>query len=170
MAGNENSGGARLGSGRKKKQNPHILEVFQVGMTMENDYLEEEIPKPNKVLCEFQLDGSTLQASEIYEKTWLWLENRGCTALISPELLDRYAMMYARWLHCEEHISRLGYIGSHPTTGGEVQSPYVKMSQDYMAQINRLWLEIYSIVKENSTGSHGSIIEIDPMEALLSGM
>lgn len=169
MAGNENSGGARFGAGRKPKHTKN-MEIQEQGTFLEIEHLNEECPVANSVLSIPQLDGSTLQAEEIYTNTWAWLEKRGCCSMVSPELLDRYSMMYARWLHCEEHISRLGYLGRHPTTGGEIQSPYVKMSQDYMSHVNRLWLEIYSIVKENSRGSsYGAIVDFDPMEAILRG-
>lgn len=169
MAGNKNSGGRRVGSGRKRKSESQKMEEEQGRMTMTFDSLDEDVPKPNRVLREIQLEGNPLQADEIYEKTWVWLEKRGCTPFVSPELLDRYAMMFARWLHCEEHISKLGYLGKHPTTGGEIQSPYVKMSHDYMSQVNRLWLEIFSIVKEHCTGDFGSGNTLDPMEMILGG-
>ena len=50
-----------------------------------------------------------------------------------------------------------------------IQSPYVAMSQNYMAQTNRLWYEIYQIVKENcSTGYTGVTPQDDVMERLLT--
>ena len=50
-----------------------------------------------------------------------------------------------------------------------IASPYVNMSQSYMNQTNRLWYEIYQIVKENcSTGYTGATPQDDVMERLLT--
>ena len=48
------------------------------------------------MLSATQKDGKTLVAAEVYEKTWAWLAERGCAALVSPQLLERYAMSVAR--------------------------------------------------------------------------
>lgn len=171
MAGNKNSGGRRVGSGRKPKprydkiRDGETVDIASVEIC-ENVVILDGVN--NVVLTQTQADGSVLQATEIYKKTWDWICERGCAVMVSPQLLDRYAMMCARWLHCEEHISKNGYLGTHPTTGGEIQSPYVKMSFDYLSQTNRLWLEIYGIVKENCSGDYSvGVEEVDPMEALL---
>ena len=50
-----------------------------------------------------------------------------------------------------------------------IQSPYVSMGQNYMNQTNRLWFEIFQIVKENCTGDYkGANPQDDVMERLLS--
>ena len=33
------------------------------------------------------------------------IRDRGCAALVSPQLLERYAMSVARWIQCEEAIT-----------------------------------------------------------------
>ena len=43
-----------------------------------------DMPQPSEILSAVQKDGSTLQAVEIYETTWKWLDKRGCAILISP--------------------------------------------------------------------------------------
>lgn len=50
-----------------------------------------------------------------------------------------------------------------------MQSPYVAMSQNFMTQTNRLWLEIYQIIRENSaTEFIGANPQDDMMERLLT--
>jgi len=77
-------------------------------------------------------------------------------------------MSAARWIQCETAISEYGFLARHPPTGNAIQSPYVAMSQTYMSQTNRLWYEIYQIVKENcATGYTGETPQDDVMERLL---
>ena len=53
--------------------------------------------------------------------------------------------------------------------GNAIQSPYVAMSQNYMAQTNRLWYEIFQIVKENCAADYtGANPQDDVMERLLT--
>ena len=128
----------------------------------------QEMPKPSEFLSARQKDGSTLCAAEIYENVWKWLAERGCAALVSPQLIERYAMASARWIQCEEAISTFGFLAKHPTTGAAIQSPYVAIADKYMTQANRLWSEIYQIVRENCTGEYsGANPQDDVMERLL---
>ena len=174
MAGNQNSGGPRVGSGRKRK--PLTEKISEGGKTPTIIDLPnaaalqgQEMPEPNKMLSAEQKDGTTLAASDIYKNTWKWLNERGCAALISPQLLERYAMSVARWIQCEEAVSAYGFLAKHPTTGAAIASPYVSMSHNFMNQTNRLWLEIFQIVKENCTGEYsGANPQDDVMERLLT--
>ena len=78
-------------------------------------------------------------------------------------------MSAARWIQCEATITEFGFLAKHPTTGNAIQSPYVAMSQNYMAQTNRLWYEIFQIVKENCAADYtGSNPQDDVMERLLT--
>lgn len=120
-----------------------------------------EVPKPSKFLSATQRDGKLLAAEEVYISTWKWLAERKCAMLVSPQLLERYAMMAARWIQCEEAISEFGFLAKHPTTSSVVQSPYVAMSQSYMSQAQRLWTEIYQIVKENCAVEYRGITPMD---------
>lgn len=173
LAGNQNSGGARVGAGRKRKPladkiadgkaKPAIMELPNAA-----DLQGQSMPEPNKMLAAVQKDGKTLVASDIYKSTWQWLNERGCAVLVSPQLLERYAMSVARWIQCEEAVSEYGFLAKHPTTGAAIASPYVSMSQNFMNQTNRLWLEIFQIVKENCTGEYsGANPQDDVMERLL---
>lgn len=172
-----NRGGARPGAGAKKKAlsdkiaegNPGGRKLTVIEFTNTADLEGQEMPEPNKMLEAIQKDGKALVAGEIFKNTWMWLNERGCASLVSPQLLERYAMSVARWIQCEEAVTEYGFLAKHPTTGNAIQSPYVAMGQNYMTQTNRLWFEIFQIVKENSAGEYkGANPQDDMMERLLS--
>ena len=128
----------------------------------------QDMPKPSAFLSAKQKDGTELQAVEIYRNTWEWLSVRGCAAIISPQLIERFAMASARWIQCEMITSQLGFLAKHPTTGAAIQSPYVAIANTYMTQANRLWSEIFQIVRENCTSEYtGANPQDDVMERLL---
>ena len=128
----------------------------------------QDMPKPSAFLSAKQKDGTELQAVEIYRNTWEWLSVRGCAAIISPQLIERFAMASARWIQCEMITSQLGFLAKHPTTGAAIQSPYVAIANTYMTQANRLWSEIFQIVRENCTSEYtGTNPQDDVMERLL---
>ena len=95
----------------------------------------EAMPKPTEFLSAKQKDGSTLCAAEIYETVWKWLSDRGCAAIVSPQLMERFAMASARWIQCESITSELGFLAKHPTTGAAIQSPYVAIANTYMRML-----------------------------------
>ena len=129
----------------------------------------QDMPKPKEFLSEPQKDGSMLCATEIYESTWNWLAARGCAAIVSPDLIERFAMASARWIQCESITSKVGFLAKHPTTGAAIQSPYVAIANTYMTQANRLWSEIFQIVRENCAGEYGGANpQDDVMERLLN--
>ncbi|MCC8075305.1 MAG: P27 family phage terminase small subunit [Clostridiales bacterium] len=166
-------GGARPGAGRKKKALSEKLETGNPGgrtlKVLDVPDLEGvEMPEPHDFLSATQRDGGKLQAAEIYEETWNWLKSIGCTSVVSPQMLERYAMCAARWIQCEEMTSQLGFLSKHPTTGKPIPSPFVNIGINYMNQATRLWNEIYQIVKENcSTEYSGAAPQADLMERLL---
>ncbi|MHB1154523.1 MAG: P27 family phage terminase small subunit [Eubacteriales bacterium] len=171
-----NRGGARVGSGAKKKSivekiaegNPGKRKLSVIEFPDTANLVGQLMPEPNKMLSSIQKDGTTLVASEIYKSTWRWLNERGCAALVSPQLLERYSMSVARWIQCEEAVTNYGFLAKHPTTGNAIPSPYVAMSQNFMSQTNRLWFEIFQLVKENCTGEFsGANPQDDVMERLL---
>ena len=170
-------GGARPGAGQKKKPladkmldgNPGKRKLTVVEFPNAVDFQGEKMPQPSTMLSAVQKDGKPLIASEIYERTWSWLNERGCANIVSPQVLERYAMSAARWIQCEAAITEYGFLAKHPTTGNAIQSPYVAMSQNYMAQTNRLWYEIFQIVKENCAADYtGANPQDDVMERLLT--
>lgn len=147
-------GGARTGAGRKKTAVKEKLEAGNPGgrklVVLDlPENTDEQMPKPRSFLTDEQYDSSKLQAIEIYETTWRWLKHIGCASKVSSMLIERYAMSSARWIQCEEVISRDGFLAKHPTTGAPIPSPFVGIAVQYMNQAIRLWNEIFQIVKEN---------------------
>ena len=117
-----NRGGARVGAGAKKKPlaekiaegNPGKRALTVIDFDNQSVDLEgQAMPKPSKLLSAKQKDGKKLVAADIYKKTWDWLHERGCAALVSPQLLERYAMSVARWIQCEEAITEFGFLAKH---------------------------------------------------------
>ncbi|MDE7195156.1 MAG: P27 family phage terminase small subunit [Oscillospiraceae bacterium] len=108
-----------------------------------------EMPPVRDFLTETQRDGTTLCATDVYSETYSWLKARGCENTVSRQLIEQYAMSVSRWVHCEQIISKYGYIAKHPTTGAAMTSPYVTMSQAYMKQIISIRAEINRIVEDS---------------------
>lgn len=155
-------GGARQGAGRKKSAvkdkaasgNPgkRPLKVLNI------PELEGiEMPVPHDFLSADQIDGSTLQAKDIFEETWGWLKQVGCASKVQKQLIERYAMSVARWIQCEECTNKFGLLSQHPTTGKPIPSPYVNMGIQYMNLAQRLWNDIFQIVKENCSTDYEGI-------------
>lgn len=166
-------GGKRPGAGRKKKSLKEKVESGNPGgrpLSVLNipEFEGVEMPDPHDFLSAEQKDGSALQAKEIYEDTWNWLKRIGCSSIISPQIIERYAMCSARWIQCEEITNKLGFLSKHPTTQKPIPSPFVNIGINYMNQANRLWSEIFQIVKENCVQDYtGPNPQDDLMERLL---
>ena len=173
-----NRGGARIGAGAKKKPladkiaegNPGKRALTVISFDDRAAELEgQAMPKPSKMLSAVQKDGKALVAEDIYKETWEWLAERGCASLVSPQLLERYAMSVARWIQCEEAITEYGFLAKHPTTGNAIASPYVTMANSFKCQTRADWAEIFQIVKENcAAGYSGDNPQDDLMERLLT--
>ena len=165
-------GGARAGAGRKKKavidkitdksnQPIEVLDIPEVDGV--------EMPKPKDILSASQRDGKNFMAKEIYEETWEWLKKISCHTVVSPQVIERYAMCAARWIQCEQMTNELGFLSKHPTTGKPIPSPFINIGINYMNQAVRSWNEIYQIVKENCTVDYsGKNPQDDLMEKLLA--
>ena len=164
-----NRGGARPGAGRKPKALADKIKDGQKATAMMSPAELEgvEMPPIRDYLTEVQRDGSERCAREIYEDTYRWLKSMKCENFVSRQLLEQYAMTMARYIHCEQTISKLGYIAKHPTTGAAISSPYVKMSLDYNRQGTILGNEIQQIVKENCPQEVLNNPNEDVMEILL---
>lgn len=164
-----NRGGARPGAGRKKKPLVDRMEEGRKAIVLQAPELEGvEMPAVKDYLKAEQRMGE-LCAEEIYQETWNWLNARGCAQLVSPMILEQYAMSAARWVQLEGITSEYGFISKHPVNGSMIASPFVSMAQNYMKQSGQLWYQIFSIVKENSSvGYDGSNPQDDLMERLLA--
>ena len=170
-----NRGGARPGAGRKPKALKEKLDAGNPGkrplkrLDIPENIEGVEMPKPGEYLSAMQRDGKPLGADEIYTKICRWLEKLKCDKLVNPLLVEQYAMCVARWVQCEEAISKYGLVGKHPTvTTSAVQSPFVSMSQSYLKHSQQMWLQIYQVVKENCVSDYvATNPQDDIMEQLL---
>lgn len=167
-------GGARVGAGRKRKPLADKISEGKVKTSKFDDPFNtaeltgEDMPPVKDYLKSKQKNGKDLVAEDIYKETWQWLRDKGCEKLVSPQLLEQYAMSVSRWIQCEEAISEFGFLAKHPTTGNAIASPYVAMSQTFMKQVNQVWYLIFQVVKENATGGYGGATpQDDLMERLL---
>lgn len=156
----------KIASGNPGKRPLKVIEF------PEDEYFDDtegvDMPTPSEYLSKEQRDGTELCAVEIYEYTYNWLKERGCIKLINPQLIERYAMVTARWIQCENLASEKGMLAKHPTTGAPMKSPFIAIADQYITQSNRLWDDIYQIVKENCTGEYGGVTpQDDAMEKLL---
>ncbi len=174
-------GGKRINqTGRPRKSNLEKLEngnpsgrkltVIDVDSNLDPVDIEGvDMPPVKEYLSSQQRDGSVFGASEIYKEVWLWLKKVKCEKIVATHLIEQFAVTQARWIQCEEMISRLGMIAKHPTTGAPIQSPYVAMSQSFMKQTTLAWMQIFQVVKENSTVDYrGPNPQDDMMERLLT--
>ncbi len=126
------------------------------------------MPAPTDYLSAEQRDGKPLGADLVYRETWEWLDERGCTDFVSKRLTESCAQAFARYVQCEEAISKFGLLGKHPATGAAIASPFVAMSQSFSKQANVYWHEIYEIVRATCTTDYsGSAPGDDVMERLL---
>lgn len=142
---------------------------FETDNFMDTADLEgENIPKPSEYLKSEQKDGSLLGADRIFNETWLWLKKRKCDKFVNPRLVESYSQAFARYIQCEEAISKFGFLGKHPTTGAAIANPFVQMSVSFQKQANLLWYEIFDIVKQNCTTDFSDTPQDNVMELLLT--
>ena len=165
-------GGSRVGAGRKAKALTDKIAdgKFAGAMVLPTpaDIEGADVPPIKEYLKAKQKNGIDLCAEEVYKETYNWLKVRSCEGLVNSQLIEQYAMSVSRWIQCEEAITEFGFLAKHPTTGNAIQSPYVAIANTYMTQANRLWSEIFQIVRENCTSEYaGSNPQDDVMERLL---
>ena len=168
-----NKPGNYTGAGRKAKPLTDKISEGKTGMKIIDlpepaEMQGSPMPPPKEYMLAKQKGGADLCADEVRRETWQWLHERGCDNIVSPQLIEQYAMSVSRWIQCEEAISAYGLLGKHPTTGAPIASPFVAMSQQYMKQTNQLWFAIFTVVRDNCTSTYdGSNPQDDVMERLL---
>ena len=146
-----------------------IDDDFETDSFMDVSDLEgENIPRPSEYLSAEQKDGTHLKADKIFKETWIWLKKRKCESFVNPRLVEAYSQAFARYVQCEEAISKFGFLGKHPTTGAAIANPFVQMSVSFGKQANLLWYEIFDIVKQNCTTEFNDTPHDDVMELLLT--
>lgn len=74
----------------------------------------ETMPEPSDYLFEVQRDGKPLGADLVYRETWRRLDARGCSQFVAPRLIESYAQAFARYVQCEQAISKFGLLGKPP--------------------------------------------------------
>ena len=137
-------------------------------LPLPDDLTGRDMPPVKEYMKEEQKSGKPLCAEEVFQETWIWLQERGCESLVSTQMVEQYAMAVARWIQCEQAISEFGFLAKHPTTGAAIASPYVAMSRDYAKQMNAAWYSIFEVVRANSmTAFEGPTPQDDVMEKLL---
>jgi hypothetical protein len=130
-----------------------------------------EFPEPSEYLSSAQRMEIPLRAKEIYERVYEWLTQFGCEKLVTKDTVEFYSLCTARWIQCEEVVSKIGFIGKHPTTQLPIASPYVSISRDYLKQAISVWDRISAVVRENATGDYvATAPNVDVMELLLTGI
>ena len=171
-------GGARTGAGRKKKSlaekqlngNPGRAPIKKLKNIEPAEMAGEDIPRAPAYLSRHTKNVSDKLAPQIFDDTWRWLKERGCEKFVVKGLIEQYALYLARAIQCEEGVDTYGLLAKHPTTGSPIANPLMTMSINFSKQANALWVQIFQIVKENSSMAVG---ERDPndllMEKLLRG-
>ena len=90
-------GGARIGAGQKKKAladkivegNPGKRKITVREFSDTASLQGEAMPPPREYLAARQKNGKELLAVEVYERTWTWLNERGCAHLIPAQMCIR---------------------------------------------------------------------------------
>ena len=92
---------------------------------------DETVPEPSVYLAAVQRDGQQLLDGELCGETWAWLEVCGIASFVPPRLKEAYAQAFARYIQCEEAISKFGLLGKQLTTGTALASPFMAMSPSF---------------------------------------
>ena len=110
-----NRGGARPGAGRPRKAlTEKIAEGKSAEVMMQPADIESaETPPVRDFMKELQRDGTKLLADDVYIETYQWLKERSCEKIVSRQLVEQYAMSISRWIHCEQIVTKYGYISNY---------------------------------------------------------
>ena len=165
-------GGARKGAGRKKKPlaekilegNPgrrplKVVEFY--GVPAEGNLTPPDFLK----IASKETAENYPTADQIYTQVSEWLQGTGCAHLISPTLIEDFAINRRAFFETEYMNKWLGRIA-----GGK-RSPYVDMAAQYYSMMRAAWDKIWAIVAQNSEKNYSSLRSDgeDVMERLLSG-
>lgn len=74
-------------------------------------------------------------------------------------MIEQCEQAFARYVQCEQAISKFGLLGKHPTTGAAIASPFVAMSQSFGKQANVYRYEIFDIVRATCTTPGDEVME-----------
>jgi len=147
-------GGARPGAGRPKKPLGEKLAAGNPGKrplkVVEFEKKRDDYPPPADHL-DILGSGSEFypSASKIYENTAEWLAVTGCRHLVSPQLVEDYALNTNRRLWAEYEVVRRGLVHKDPKRERMVMNEFVKTSQIYYKLAADAWDKIWRIVAAN---------------------
>ena len=166
-------GGSRARSGPGKKPLAEKIQDGQASRSLDLG-LDSDRKSSFKIEIPFYMKSEQFETSpqllaeQAAKEVWNWLKQNNLEWKINPQLVNFYAMSVARWIQCEEMISRKGLLGKHPTTGNDTTSPFVSMSREYMRQIQATWYNINRFVQDNAENAPiGKNPNEDMMERLL---
>ena len=109
-----------------------------------------------------ELEDRSVEAAQLFVELSDWLSSQGCK--VQPRLIEEYALAIARWREVEKIISADGFIAPHPTTGADMASPLVGVSNTYFKQMHAAWYAIWDVIKQSAEPETAK----DEMEELLS--
>lgn len=169
-------GGARVGAGRKKQSESQKklygkTPVKSTGVKLKGAELQGyDCPEPHAYMAMETKNAGENISDQIYEEVYTWLKKRKCVHLVQPQLIEQYALSYARYAQAETAIHQFGMLAKNQSSGNAVPSPFIEISQGYLKQSQNIWLSIYSIVKENCVEyTEDGDANDDIMEKLLTG-
>jgi len=115
-------------SGSKQKSNTEPLPTFLEMVSKEGD------------------DTLLPSGADIYRQTLEWVISTGCEKYVSRQLIEDFAFTRRSYLESEYMNRKLGRV----MQGGK-QSPYVRITIEYMKQMTALYREIWTIIAQNAT-------------------
>jgi hypothetical protein len=170
-------GGARPGSGRPKKPtaeklldgNPgkrpiKVIEFVEANLPVEA--LDPDLTAPDFLkLASKEAANKYPTADVIFAQVAQWLQGTGCSHLISPTLIEDFAINRRAFFECEYMNKKHGRIAKGK------RSPYVDMAVQYATLMRTAWDRIWAIVMQNTEKLYGSARHNgeDVLEILLSG-
>jgi hypothetical protein len=169
-------GGARTGCGRKKMTEVKKQLYGKVPVKSKEKILQcaelipDYCPEPHAYMSMATKNAGENLSKQIYSEIYGWLKNRKCEHLVQPQLIEQYALSYARYAQAETAIHQFGLLSKNQNSGNAEPSPFIDISQTYLKQSQSIWLSIYATIKDTCGQYSGEDSpEDDLMEKLLSG-
>ena len=161
MAGTKGHGGSIGRSGRKSK--PTVLKLLAGNPGRRP--LNQDEPKPK-----VRLPRVPEHLSEAARKEWRrlggMLVGMGVMTEADGDALALLCTSWARWLEAEEQLRRYGIVIKSPS-GYPIQSPYLSIARQSMAEVRSLLSEFGLTPASRSRVSVAEQKESDPFEAFL---
>lgn len=148
-------GGRRPGAGRKKKALTDRISEGKSASVVSYEVtqsLKDVTPLPDVLdfMKRDQMDKIPFHAERVFRETWKYLSAAGVAEIVGIQQVQAFAQMVARWIQCEEAVSKMGIVARR-ASGSLVVSPYVTAGNDYLKMANNIWSGIVQVMKENSS-------------------